>query len=249
MKVVILAGGFGTRLKEETHRIPKPMIKIGDNPILWHIMMRYYGYGIKEFIICAGYKKEVILNYFNTKSQNIEDKSHTVNEKFPSDCIVNVVDTGLNTMTGGRLKRVEKYLDDKTFCLTYGDTLNDLNIAKLINFHKKKKRMATVTASKPPGRFGILKIENDEVQEFKEKPMGDDNWVNGGYFVLEPMVLDYIHDDSTVFEHEPIQRLVKEKQLAAFRHSGFYQPMDTIYDKNHLEELWSSGNAYWKTWK
>lgn len=232
MKVVILGGGMGTRISEETYSKPKPMIEIGDKPILWHIMKRYAAFNINDFIICGGYKAEVIKKYF----ENFHNEQWRVT----------VIDTGLDTMTGGRLKRVEKYLDDQTFCFTYGDTLNDLNISDLIDFHKKKKKLATVTACKPPGKFGILKLENDKVINFKEKPLGDGSWVNGGYFVLEPNVFDYIKDDFTVWEHEPLEHLVNEGQLSAYLHTGFYQPMDTIADKNYLQKLWDSHQAKWK---
>jgi len=219
-------------------------------PILWHIMQRYSLYGINDFIICCGYKGHIIKEYFESYSETLDQSSSSekINKQknFSESWNVTVVDTGLETMTGGRLKRVEKYLDEQTFCFTYGDTLNDLNISNLIAFHRKKKKMATVTACQPLERFGILKVENDQVLDFKEKPRGDSNWVNGGYFVLEHDVIEYIQDDSTVWEDEPLKRLVKGGQLSAYKHTGFYQPMDTILDKNHLEKLWNSGKARWK---
>ena len=233
MKAVILAGGLGTRMREETKDRPKPMVCIGEKPILWYIMKRYAAYGISDFIICTGYKGDVVTKYFEKK------------ENRPSSWNIVTVDTGLDTMTGGRLKRVGHHLDE-TFCFTYGDTLNDLNISELISFHRKNKKLATVTACHPPAKFGVLKLEDSLVIDFKEKPTGDGNWVNGGYFVLEPQVLDYIKDDSTVWEHEPLERLVRENQLGAFRHTGFYQPIDTISDKNHLEDLLKTGKAKWE---
>ena len=233
LKVVILAGGLGTRISEETKFRPKPMIEIGGKPILWHIMNRYSFFDIKDFIICSGYKNEIIEQYFKDE-KNVSDNWN-----------VQIIKTGLNTMTGGRLKRVEKYCSDNTFCFTYGDTLNDLNISKVVDFHQKNKKLATVTACQPPGRFGILEIENNIVTFFKEKPKGGGNWVNGGYFVLEPDIFDYIENDSIVWEHEPMQKLVSECQLIAYKHSGFYQPMDTISDKAKLEKIWKNNEACW----
>ena len=252
MKVVILAGGFGTRLSEETKNKPKPMVEIGRKPILWHIMKKYASFGINEFIICCGYKADVIRNYFEENFTSSEDDFGVVYETEKENPTekwnVRLVDTGLNTMTGGRLKKVEKYLDKQTFCFTYSDTLNDVNITSLIDFHYKQKKLATVTVCQPPGKYGILQLENDRVIDFKEKPRGDGNWVNGGYFVLEFKVLDYIKNDTTVWEQEPMNHLTKECQLAAYRHTGFYQPMDTISDKNHLQKLWESNNPKWKNW-
>jgi|TARA_B110000438_G_scaffold2361_1_gene2456 glucose-1-phosphate cytidylyltransferase len=255
MKAVILAGGLGTRISEETHLKPKPLIEIGGMPILWHIMKIYSSHGINDFVICLGYKgyqiKEYFSNYFlhmsdvtiDMKSNNIE-----IHKKNAEPWKVTLVDTGLNTMTGGRLKRVKKYLENERFCFTYGDGVSDVNIKKLIEFHKKKKCIATVTAVQPPGRFGILKINKDDSTSFIEKPLGDGNWINGGYFVLEPKIFDYIENDSTVWEKDPLEKLSNENQLSAFRHSNFWQPLDTLRDKNHLENLWTSNKAPWKIW-
>ena len=233
MKVVILAGGLGTRISEETISKPKPMIKIGNKPILWHIMKCYAAYGINEFIICCGYKGNIIKDYFKENKTPWELK---------------LVNTGLKTMTGGRLKKVEKYLDNDTFCFTYGDTLNDVNITKLIEFHKSLGTFVTITACQPTGKFGILNIKDKKVIEFIEKPKGDGNWVNGGYFVLEPSIFDYINNDSTIWEQEPLQNLTEKDHVSAFKHQGFYQPMDTMYDKKILENMWNSDNAKWKSW-
>ena len=255
MKAVILAGGLGTRISEETHLKPKPLIEIGGMPILWHIMKIYSSHGINDFVICLGYKgyqiKEYFSNYFlhmsdvtiDMKSNNIE-----IHKKNAEPWKVTLVDTGLDTMTGGRLKRVKKYLENEKFCITYGDGVSDVNIKELIEFHKKKKSIATVTAVQPPGRFGILKINKDDSTSFIEKPLGDGNWINGGYFVLEPKIFDYIENDSTVWEKEPLEKLSNENQLSAFRHSNFWQPLDTLRDKNHLENLWASNKAPWKIW-
>jgi glucose-1-phosphate cytidylyltransferase len=232
MKAVILAGGIGSRISEETKTKPKPMIQIGGKPILWHIMKIYSFYGINDFIICCGYKGDKIKQYFleNNESWN-----------------VSCVDTGLDTMTGGRLKKIEKLIDD-TFCFTYGDTLNNLDLKKLIKFHNKQNRYATVTACNPSEKYGILKIKEKQVTSFEEKPMMKDTWVNGGFFVLEPDVFDYIKNESTIWEKEPMMKLTKENQLNAFKHNGFYQHMDTIKEKNILNELWNEGNPKWKVW-
>ena len=227
---MILAGGKGTRMSEETHLKPKPMVEIGGMPILWHIMKNFNHYGINDFVICCGYKGDIIKNYF----KNIDE-----------DWNVSCVDTGLNSMTGGRLKRVKKFVDEGTFCFTYGDTLNNLKIDNLINFHKKKSKMATVTACQPTEKYGILDIKNNIVTSFKEKPPMK-SWVNGGYFVLEPDVFDYIEGDLTIWEKEPLDKLVKNKQLVAYEHTGFYQHMDTISEKNYLNKLWNEGNPPWK---
>ncbi|MEO9307226.1 MAG: glucose-1-phosphate cytidylyltransferase [Nitrososphaera sp.] len=255
MKVVILAGGLGTRLLEETRFKPKPLVEIGNMPIIWHIMKIYSAHGLNNFIICCGYKgnliKEYFTNYYLQKSDITIDTSENrieINKKNVEPWKITLVDTGLDTMTGGRLKRVREYLDGP-FCFTYGDTLNDVNILNLINFHKKQKKLVTVTACQPPGKFGILEIKSNIVTKFKEKPMGDGNWVNGGFFVLEPEVIEYIKNDSTVWEHEPMDRLVKEGQIAAYKHTGFYQPIDTLREKQYLQELWDSGRAYWKVWQ
>ena len=233
MKAVILAGGYGTRLSEETHLKPKPMVEIGGKPILWHIMKIYSHHGINEFVICCGYKAELIQEYI---------------QKLDEPWTITPVDTGINTMTGGRLKLVKKYVENETFCFTYGDTLNDIQIDKLISFHFDKKVLATVTACKPPEKYGLLKIENEKVIDFQEKPHIEGEWVNGGFFVLNPEVFDYIKSDSTVWEKEPMEKLTKDGQLSAYKHRGFYQPMDTISDKNHLEKLWQNNKALWKVW-
>ena len=257
MKAVILAGGFGTRLSEETSIRPKPMVEIGDKPILWHIMKTYYGHGIREFIICCGYKgfviKEYFANYvlhqsdvtFDTRSRNLE-----IHQSDAEDWKVTLVDTGVQTMTGGRLKRVAHFLDEESFCMTYGDGVSDLDIRKLIKFHHEQGRHATMTAVQPPGRFGAFSLGRNEtsVAHFREKPKGDDAWVNGGFFVLNKEVLDYIAGDETVWEAEPMEKLARDGQLSAYKHTGFWQPMDTLRDRMYLEELWRSGNAPWNTW-
>ena len=255
MKAVILAGGLGTRISEETHLKPKPMIEIGGKPILWHIMKSYSAYGINEFVICCGYKgymiKEYFANYFLHTSDvtfDMQNNKMEVHRKFAEPWKVTLVDTGLETMTGGRLKKVENFVENETFCFTYGDGVSDVNISKLIEFHKNNKTISTVTAVQPPGRFGTLDINGNKIISFKEKPAGDGNWINGGYFVLEPSVFNYIKDDSTIWEREPLERLAQENQLSAFKHEGFWQPLDTLRDKNYLEELWNSDNAYWKNW-
>lgn len=255
MKAVILAGGFGTRISEESHLKPKPMIEIGGMPILWHIMKIYSAYDINDFVICCGYKgyliKEYFANYFLHRSDVTFDMKHNkmeVHQKFAEPWKVTLVDTGLETMTGGRLKRVKNYIQDGTFCFTYGDGLSDINIKNLIAFHQKKKTIATVTAVQPPGKFGVFNLENDMVRNFKEKPSADGSWINGGYFVLEPAVLDYIQGDSTDWEREPLERLSQEGQLSSYKHMGFWHPVDTLWDKNHLEGLWNSGMASWKIW-
>ena len=233
MKAVILAGGYGTRLSEETHLKPKPMVEIGGKPILWHIMKIYSHHGINEFVICCGYKAELIQEYI---------------QKLDEPWTITPVDTGINTMTGGRLKLVKKYVENETFCFTYGDTLNDVKINELIDFHFDKKVLATVTACRPPEKYGLLKIENKKVIDFQEKPHVEGEWGNGGFFVLNPQVFDYIKNDSTVWEKEPMEKLTKDSQLSAYKHRGFYQPMDTISDKNYLEKLWQNNQASWKVW-
>ena len=240
MKAVILAGGLGTRMGEESKKNPKPMIQIGGIPIIVHIMNRYSLFGINDFIICGGHKLNVVKKFFNEKSQ-FKMKGERSYKTFN----IKVIDTGEKTMTGGRLKQVAKYLDNETFCFTYGDTLNNLNIEKLVKFHKRQKMLATVTACKPNEKFGILDLDNSKVVKFQEKPKSS-HWVNGGYFVLEPEVLDYIKNNSTVWEHEPMTKLVKKKELSAYKHTGFYQPMDTINEKNYLEKLWKERKAPWK---
>jgi glucose-1-phosphate cytidylyltransferase len=257
MKAVILAGGLGTRISEETDLKPKPMISIGGMPILWHIMKLYSHHGINEFIVCCGYKgyviKEYFANYFLHMSDVTFDMSEnrmTVHNQKAEPWKVTLVDTGDNTMTGGRLKRVAGYLQDEDiFCLTYGDGLSDVNITELIAFHKAQQVKATVTAVLPPGRFGALDVTGNRVNSFREKPQGDGANVNGGFFVLSTKVIDYISGDKTIWERGPIERLSKEGDLAAYQHGGFWQPMDTLRDKIHLEELWQSGKAPWKVWQ
>lgn len=249
-----MAGGYGTRFMEETQDKPKPLVEIGGMPIIWHIMKKYSFYNINDFIICTGYKQEKIKEYFLSKFEYkilIEESNYIKVEILQKDTnpwTVTIVDTGLETMTGGRLKRVKNFVISETFCFTYGDTLNDVNITELIEFHKNSGTLVTVTACQPPGKFGILEIMDNKVIQFIEKPKGDGNWVNGGYFVLEPSVFDYIDNDSTVWEQEPLQNLTKEGQVSAFKHRGFYQPMDTIYEKKILENMWNLGNAKWKVW-
>ncbi|WP_018154772.1 glucose-1-phosphate cytidylyltransferase [Methanothermococcus thermolithotrophicus] len=256
MKVVILAGGFGTRLAEETHSIPKPMVEIGGKPILWHIMKIYSTYGFNDFVICLGYKgyviKEYFANYFLHNSDvtiDIKNNSMEIHNNYSEPWKVTLVDTGLNTMTGGRLKRVAKYLDDETFMLTYGDGVGNINIKELIEFHRSHGKLATVTATQPEGRFGALKLENNKVTSFAEKMDNKDSWINGGFFVLEPEVINYIKDDNTIWEREPLEKLSKDGELMAYFHDGFWKPMDKLKDKMDLEEMWSSGNAPWKIWK
>ena len=255
MKTIILAGGFGTRISEETHLKPKPMIEIGGMPLLWHIMKTYSFYGMNDFIICCGYKGYVIKEYFANYFLHMSDvtfdmKNNTmeVHKKSAEPWNVTLVDTGIDTMTGGRLKRVKKYVDDETFCFTYGDGLSDINIKKLVNFHNDQKTTCTVTAVQPPGRFGALNIKKDKIINFKEKPPGDQSWVSGGYFVLEPTVFDYIQNDDTVWERNPLETLAESSELSAYRHAGFWNPVDTLRDKNHVENLWNTKKAPWKVW-
>ena len=257
MKAVILAGGFGTRLSEETGVKPKPMVEIGDRPILWHIMKIYSHAGINDFIICLGYKGHIIKEYFANYVLHLSDVTFDLknnqthihhNETEPWR--VTLVQTGENTMTGGRIKRIRSYLEDETFCLTYGDGVSDVDITALIQFHRSQNAFVTLTAVQPPGRFGAfsLKPGQNKIVTFKEKPQGDGAWVNGGFFVVEPTALDHIDGDETVWEREPLERLGQEGRLAAYRHHGFWQPMDTLRDKNVLEKLWGSGSAPWKMW-
>lgn len=256
MKVVILAGGFGTRLSEETNIKPKPMVEIGGKPILWHIMKIYSHYGFNDFIICLGYKgyliKEYFANYFlhmsNVTFDMVNNKME-VHQHNAEPWRVTLVDTGEQTMTGGRLKRVHSYLDDEYFSFTYGDGVGDVDITQLIAFHKAQKTLATVVAVQPPGRFGALNTKGHKVISFKEKPGGDGGRINGGFFVLSPKVIDYIDGDDTLWEGEPLKRLTNEGQLSAFIHKGFWHPMDTLRDKNYLEALWQSGKAPWKIWE
>ncbi len=257
MKAIILAGGLGTRISEETHLKPKPMIEIGGKPILWHVMKIYSAYGINDFVICCGYKgyliKEYFMNYFQHQSDmtiDLRDNSIEIHERFAEPWRVTLVDTGEATMTGGRLKRVRKFVEgEEEFCFTYGDGVGSVDIAKSIAFHREHGKLATLTSVHPPGRFGALNIAGNKVLEFKEKPKGDGAFINGGFFVLSPKVIDYIKDDATTWEREPLERLAEEGNLHAFPHHGFWQPMDTLRDKNHLEELWAEGNAPWKVWK
>lgn len=256
MKAVILAGGLGTRISEETHLKPKPMIEIGGHPILWHIMKTYAAHGVNEFVICCGYKgyliKEYFANYFLHMSDvtfDMQNNSMEVHERHAEPWKVTLVDTGEDTMTGGRLKRVARYVqDDEAFCFTYGDGVSDLDIAASIAFHRAHGKLATVTAVLPPGRYGALQREGDQVDGFIEKPRGDGGWINGGYFVLSPKVLELIAGDQVSWELEPLADLAGKKQLMAFEHAGFWQPMDTLREKNLLEELWQSGEAPWKIW-
>lgn len=255
MKVVILAGGMGTRISEETAVRPKPMVEIGGKPILWHIMKIYSSHGLNDFIICLGYKgyviKEYFANYFLHMSDVTFDMAKNrmdVHQNSAEPWRVTLVDTGESTMTGGRIRRIRKYLDEEDFCLTYGDGVGDVNIARLIAFHKTRGTLATLTATKPPGRFGSINLIESKVINFQEKPEGDGAWINGGFFVLSPKVLDYIEGDDTVWERAPMERLALEGQISAYLHEGFWQPMDTLRDKTHLEELWASGKAPWKRW-
>lgn len=257
MKVVILAGGFGTRISEESHLKPKPMIEIGGRPILWHIMKIYSSYGFNEFIICLGYKgyciKEYFAHYFLHESDVTFDFKNK-NERFihnhsAEPWTVTLVNTGIETMTGGRVKRIQQYVGDDTFMLTYGDGVSNVDIDALVEYHRQHGKMATVTSTQPGGRFGALKLsEDNHVHGFQEKPKGDGYWINAGFFVMEPGVFSYLKDDETVLEREPLQNLAKDDQLVAYKHPGFWQPMDTLRDKNLLEELWESDNAPWKVW-
>lgn len=258
MKVVILAGGFGTRISEESHLRPKPMIEIGEMPILWHIMKIYSHFGFNDFIICLGYKgnviKEFFANYYLHGSDVTFDFENRNNFFVHSNCSepwkVTLVNTGIDTMTGGRIRRIRKYLGDETFMLTYGDGVADVNIGSLLEFHRRHGKTVTVTAVQPAGRFGSLQIEGDaEVRGFQEKPEGDLAWINGGFFVLEPDVFDYIDGDSTVFEREPLQAIAAAKGFAAYKHRGFWHAMDTMRDKKYLEELWNDGKAPWRVWQ
>lgn len=256
MKAVLLAGGLGTRISEETHLKPKPMIEIGGKPILWHIMKIYSHYGINDFIICCGYKgyviKEYFANYFLHMSDVTFDLSRNnmeVHQRYAEPWKITLVDTGDETLTGGRLKRVGQYLQDEdTFCFTYGDGLSDVNISSLIDFHHQQNTLATLTATYPPGRFGALDFRDNKILNFEEKPKGDGSMINGGFFVLSTKVLDLIAGDNVIWERGPLEGLAAQGQLSAFKHSGFWQPMDTLRDKNYLEELWASGDAPWKVW-
>jgi len=257
MKVVILCGGLGTRLREETEVRPKPMVEIGGKPILWHIMKIYSAFGFNEFIICLGYKgymiKEYFSNYFLHQSDvtiDIKSNKIEVHNNVCEPWKVTLVDTGLNTMTGGRIKRIKNYIKNETFMVTYGDGVGNIDLKKLLDFHKNHGKYATLTAVQPLGRFGALEINTkDEIINFQEKPKGDKAWINGGFFVLEPQIFDYINGDETIWEREPLEKLAKDGQLAAYRHKGFWMCMDTLRDKKELETLWNSGNPPWKIWK
>lgn len=256
MKAVILAGGLGTRISEETVSKPKPMVEIGGKPILWHIMKIYSKYGVNEFIVCLGYKgyviKEYFANYFLHQSDitfDMESNSMIVHKERAEPWKVTLIDTGDNTMTGGRLKRVRQYIkDEEFFCFTYGDGVADIDIKALIDNHKLNGVKATLTGALPPGRFGALAVRGNKILSFKEKPKGDGAIVNAGFFVLSPEVIDYIEGDNTIWEHEPLMNLANEGELGVYRHSGFWQPMDTLRDKNHLNELWDHSKAPWKIW-
>ncbi|WP_243370818.1 glucose-1-phosphate cytidylyltransferase [Geotalea sp. SG265] len=256
MKVVILAGGLGTRLSEETSLRPKPMVEIGGKPILWHIMKIYSHYGFNDFIICLGFKGYMIKEYFSNYFLHMSDvtfdmcnNSMEVHQQYAEPWRVTLVDTGAETMTGGRVKRVAPYVGDETFMLTYGDGVANVDIARLVAFHQQHGQLATVTSTQPSGRFGALSFgTGDRVTSFMEKPAGDGNWINGGFFVLEPKIIDYIPGDATLFEREPLEGLARDGELFAYKHEGFWQPMDTLRDKHYLEELWNSGKAPWKLW-
>jgi len=258
MKVVILAGGYGTRLSEETGVKPKPMVEIAGKPILWHIMKIYSAHDINEFVICCGYKGHVIKQYFVDYYLNMSDVTFDlkhnkaeVHQNGAEPWKVTLVDTGDATMTGGRLKRVRDHVGQETFCLTYGDGVSDIDVTQLIAFHREQKTLATLTAAQPPGRFGTFSLSQDQtkIDGFREKPQGDGAWINGGFFVLEPGVMDYIAGDSTVWEQEPLQNLARDGMLSAYKHNGFWHPMDTLRDRNFLEKMWASGSAPWKVWE
>ncbi|MDR2733139.1 MAG: glucose-1-phosphate cytidylyltransferase [Spirochaetota bacterium] len=257
MKVVILAGGLGTRLSEETELKPKPMVEIGFRPILWHIMKIYSSYGFNDFVICTGYKSWLIKEFFHHYYLHLADvtfdlgnNSVEYHHSHAEPWRVTLVDTGMQTMTGGRLARVRKYLDNEPFFMTYGDGVGNVDIRALLDFHKKSGRLATVSAAQPAGKFGALVIERDQVTSFREKPLGDDAWINAGFFVLEPGIFEYIQGgDATVWEREPLENIARDGQLGAYRHTGFWKPMDTIRDKIELETLWNSGRAPWKIWE
>ncbi len=256
MKVVILAGGYGTRLSEETDRKPKPMVEVGNNPILWHIMKYYSTYGFNDFVICLGYKgyviKEYFFHYFLHQSDvhiDVKKRETSFLDERVDPWQITLAETGLNTNTGGRIKQIRKYIGKERFLMTYGDGLSSININELVSFHEKKGKLATVSAVQPAGRFGSLQLDDENlVTSFIEKPKGDNSWINGGFFVLEPDIFDYIEDDDTVWEKKPMERLAIDKQLSSFCHNGFWRPMDTLRDKYELEKLWSTGDAPWKVW-
>ena len=254
MKAVLLAGGFGTRLSEETSDRPKPMVSIGGRPILWHILKLYSAHGINDFVICAGYKgymiKEYFANYFLHMSDvtfDMRENSMEVHKKRSEPWRVTIIDTGEESMTGGRIKRIQPYIDD-TFCMTYGDGVSDVDITELLAFHRAQGKKATLTAVQPSGRFGALGMNGNLVQNFQEKPQGDGAWINGGFFVLEPSIFETIEGDKTIWERAPMEQLAADGEMAAYKHHGFWQPMDTLRDKMKLEDLWDSGNAPWKKW-
>lgn len=255
MKVIILAGGLGTRISEETDRVPKPMIEIGGRPLLWHIMKLYTHYGVSDFIICLGYRGYIIKEYFSNYALHmsdvtldIRDDKKTVHQNVAEPWRITLVDTGNDTQTGGRLKRVRGWIGNETFCFTYGDGLSDVDISKLIEFHRSHGKLATVTAIRPPGRFGVLEIADKRVVKFSEKTDTTNDAINGGFFVMEPGVIDYIDGDEVIWERGPMERLAADGQLMAYRHDGFWQPMDTLRDKRLLDKLWNEGNAPWKLW-
>lgn len=255
MKAVILAGGLGSRISEESHLKPKPMVEIGGKPIIWHVMKIYSHFGINDFVICLGYKgyvlKEYFANYFLHMSDVTFDMAQNrmqIHDQHAEPWRVTLVDTGEHTMTGGRLQRVRKYLGNETFCMTYGDGVADINVAELLAFHRRHGKLATVTAVQPPGRFGALEVQGEQVCGFQEKPQGDGGWINGGFFVLEPRALDGIAGDATIWEHEPMRQLAARGDLMSHFHYGFWQPMDTLRDRNLLEDLWKSGQAPWQLW-
>jgi glucose-1-phosphate cytidylyltransferase len=256
MKAVLLAGGLGTRISEETHLKPKPMVEIGGKPLLWHVMKIYSSHGINDFVICAGYKgyviKEYFANYFLHMSDvtfDMQENRMEVHHRRSEPWRVTIADTGEATMTGGRLKRVREYLGNETFCFTYGDGVGDVDITKLLAFHRAEGRKATLTGVQPPGRYGSLGIDGNKITSFQEKPEGDGGWINGGFFVLDPSVIDLIEDDRTIWERKPLESLAAAQQLSVYKHTGFWQPMDTLREKTLLEDLWASGKAPWKLWK
>lgn len=256
MKVVLLAGGTGTRLSEETSLRPKPMVEIGGKPILWHIMKIYSSHGFNDFIICLGYKgymiKEYFINYFYHQCDltiDLKENKATVHSSKSEPWTITLIDTGLETLTGGRIKRIEPYINNETFMLTYGDGVSDVNVKELYEFHKKNNKYATLTSVQPSGRFGALALnKKSNVTAFQEKPKGDGAWINGGFFVLEPQIFKYLKDDLTIWEREPLENIAKEGQLSAYKHKGFWKPMDTLRDKIELEEMWNNKTAKWKTW-
>ena len=255
MKVVLLAGGFGTRISEESHLKPKPMIEIGDKPILWHIMKSYSAYGFNEFIICLGYKaysiKEYFADYFLHTSDvtfDLCNNQMTVHRNYSEPWKVTLIDTGLNTMTGGRVKRIQPYIGNEPFLLTYGDGVSDVNIKELVDFHESHGKIATMMAVQPEGRFGVLDVQNSQIKAFREKSRSDTGYINAGFMVFQPEIFDYISGDSTVLEKEPLEKIASQGQLMAYKHEGFWQCMDTQRDKKKLEELWDSGKAPWKVW-